>query len=150
VFRSIIGAENGRQIVVMDSMSQVETGDTGRILVAASNGGQESGRLAIEIGPALAVFNDAGVGKDDAGILGVVSMGRAGVPGATVGHDSAEISDGMDMWRHGVLSFVNGPARAAGLRVGDTVHAGVRAFARRLPPLDGDMPGDRVRTEEGA
>lgn len=141
MFRSIIGAENGRQIVVMDSMSQAETEDTGRILVAASNGGQESGRLAIEIGPALAVFNDAGIGKDDAGIAGVVAMGEAGVPGATVGHESAEISNGMDMWHHGVLSYVNGPARAAGLRVGDTVHTGVRAFAQRLPAGRHDISG---------
>ncbi|WP_280399034.1 hypothetical protein [Nocardia carnea] len=144
MFRSIIGAENGRQIVVMDSMSQVETGDTGRILVAASNGGQESGRLAIEIAPALAVFNDAGIGKDDAGIAGVVAMGQAGVPGAAVGHESAEISNGMDMWQHGILSYVNGPARAAGLRVGETVHAAVRAFARRLAPIPHDPPGEHA------
>ncbi|MFI2285741.1 hypothetical protein [Nocardia beijingensis] len=144
MFRSIIGAENGRQIVVMDSMSQVETGDTGRILVAASNGGQESGRLAIEIRPALAVFNDAGIGKDDAGIAGVVAMGQAGVPGATVSHESAEISNGMDMWHHGVLSYVNGPAREAGLRVGDTVYAGVQAFAQRLAPVSHDMSGRRA------
>lgn len=136
MFRSIIGTENGRQIVVMDSMSQVETGDGDRILVAASNGGQESGRLAIEIRCALAVFNDAGVGKDDAGIIGVVAMGEAGVPGATVGHDSAEISNGMDMWHHGILSYVNGPARDAGLRVGDCVQTAVRDFAHRITPRE--------------
>jgi hypothetical protein len=134
VFRSIIGAENGRQIVVMDSMSQVETGDRDRILVAASNGGQESGRLAIDIRCALAVFNDAGIGKDDAGIAGVVAMGAAGIPGAAVSHVSAEISNGMDMWHHGVLSYVNAPAHAAGLRVGDTVDTGVREFAQRIAP----------------
>ncbi|WP_430332829.1 hypothetical protein [Rhodococcus sp. ACT016] len=141
MFRSIIGSENGRKIVVMDSMSQVETGDGGRILVAASNGGQESGRLAIEIDCALAVFNDAGIGKESAGISGIVAMGEAGIPGAAVGHDSAEISNGMDMWHNGVLSYVNGPAYEAGLRVGDTVRSGVRAFAQRIAP-------ERVETVE--
>ncbi len=56
MFRNIVGVENGRQIVVMDSMSQIERTDRDRIVVAASNGGQESGRMAIATGCALAVL----------------------------------------------------------------------------------------------
>ncbi|MGC0366284.1 hypothetical protein ABH922_004268 [Rhodococcus sp. 27YEA15] len=134
MFRGIVGVENGREIVVMDSMSQIELGDRDRIVVAASNGGQESGRMAIATGCALAVMNDAGVGKDDAGIIGIVHMGEAGLAGVAVSHDSAEISNGMDMWHHGIISYVNGPAAAAGIRVGDDVHSSVVGFAGRTPP----------------
>lgn len=80
MFRGIVGEENGRLIVVMDSMSQIEQADRDRIVVAASNGGQESGRMAIATGCALAVMNDAGVGKDQAGIIGIIHMGRQVLP----------------------------------------------------------------------
>ncbi|MEN0140164.1 MAG: hypothetical protein AAGC80_33765 [Rhodococcus sp. (in: high G+C Gram-positive bacteria)] len=136
MFRTIVAIEHGRQIVVMDSMSQIETSDRDRIVIAASNGGQESGRLAVATECALAVLNDAGGGKEDAGIVGVARMGTAGVPGAAVSHDSAEISNGMDMWHNGVISYVNGPATEAGISVGDSVRASAITFARRFPLLD--------------
>ncbi|WP_182262878.1 hypothetical protein [Rhodococcus sp. UFZ-B548] len=133
MFRGIVGEENGRVIVVMDSMSQIEQGDRDRIVVAASNGGQESGRMAIATGCALAVMNDAGVGKDQAGIVGIIHMGEAGLAGVAVSHDSAEISNGMDMWHNGTISYVNGPAASAGMRVGDNVRTSVAGFALRFP-----------------
>lgn len=137
MFRSIVGIENGRQIVVMDSMSQIDSSDRDRIVVAASNGGKESGRLALATRCALAVFNDAGTGKDDAGIIGVAQMGEAGLAGAAVSHDSAEISNGMDMWHNGIISYVNGPAADAGIRVGDSVQSSAINFALRFPLLGG-------------
>ncbi|PBC40800.1 hypothetical protein CJ178_03535 [Rhodococcus sp. ACPA4] len=133
MFRGTVGVENGRAIVVMDSMSQIETADRDCIVVAASNGGQESGRMAIATGCALAVMNDAGVGKDHAGISGIIHMGEAGLAGVAVSHDSAEISNGMDMWHNGTISYVNGPAASAGIRVGDDVRTSVVGFALRFP-----------------
>ena len=133
MFRNIVGVENGRQIVVMDSMSQIERTDRDRIVVAASNGGQESGRMAIATGCALAVLNDAGIGKDNAGIIGIVRMGDSGLAGVAVSHDSAEISNGMDMWHNGTVSYVNEPAAEAGIRVGDKVRTCVSVFAVRFP-----------------
>ncbi|WP_072803454.1 hypothetical protein [Rhodococcoides yunnanense] len=133
MFRQVVEVQHGRDIVVMDSMSQIELSDRDQIVVAASNGGQESGRLAIATGCALAVMNDAGVGKDEAGIIGIVRMGEAGLPGIGVDHDSAEISNGIDMWRNGIVSYVNGPAQEAGIRVGDDVRSSVAGFTERFP-----------------
>lgn len=123
----------------MDSMSQVEDVDSGQIVVAASNGGKESGRLAVLAGCACAVFNDAGVGKDRAGIAGLTAMDEAGIPGAAVSHTSAEISDGMDTWNNGILSHVNDAAAAAGLVAGMRVRDAVRSL------LDG-----RQKSEENS
>ncbi|WP_243636634.1 hypothetical protein [Rhodococcus sp. Eu-32] len=126
----------------MDSMSQIERSDRDQIVVAASNGGQESGRMAIATGCALAVMNDAGVGKDDAGIIGIVHMADAGIPGIAVDHDSAEISNGIDMWHNGIVSYVNAPAQEAGIRVGDDVRSSVAGFAERFP-LDRTTESER-------
>jgi hypothetical protein len=129
VLRATVLERGGRKVVLLDSMSQAEDGDRGHVLVAASNGGLESGRIAVLSGCAGAVFNDAGVGKDDAGVAGLAVLDAAGVPGAAVGHRSARISDARDTWDNGVLTHVNAAARAAGLAVGDTVQA---AAARLL------------------
>ncbi|OZM75681.1 hypothetical protein [Pseudonocardia sp. MH-G8] len=121
MLRTVALEHRGRRVVLLDSMSQVQHDDRGHILVAASNGGVESGRIAVASGCACAVFNDAGVGKDGAGIAGLETLDTAGVPAAAVGHHSARISDGADTWENGVLTHVNEAGVRAGLSVGATV-----------------------------
>ncbi|MFC5745629.1 hypothetical protein [Actinomadura rugatobispora] len=118
-------------VVLLDSMSQAGDGDRGHVVVAASNGGKESGRIAVLVGCACAVFNDAGVGKDEAGIAGLALMDRAGLPGVAASHLSAAISDGPDLWESGVISHVNEAARAAGFEAGTRVADAVRRFVER-------------------
>jgi hypothetical protein len=66
----------------------------------------------------MAFFNDAGVGKDDAGIAALAMLQARGVAGGTVSHMSARIGDSQDMWDHGVVSHVNALARAMGVLPG--------------------------------
>jgi len=141
VFREAILSTGGMDVIVMDSASQLKPGDRGHVVIAGSNGGQESGRVGAEIGCALLVLNDAGVGKEGAGIAGLEILERAGVPAATVSHLSAAISDGRDMWYSGLISHVNGPGRKAGIRVGDSVASAVRAF------MDGHPTGKSIQEE---
>lgn len=116
------------RVVLLDSMSQAEDADRGHVVVAASNGGKESGRIAVLTRCACAVFNDAGVGKDAAGIAGLTAMDEAGIPGLTVSHTSAIISDGQDTWENGVISHINGAAAAAGFRTCVRVKDAVARF----------------------
>jgi hypothetical protein len=141
--RQIVGSSGGTNIVVMDSMSQVEQSDRGSVVIAASNAGQESGKLGAAAGCALVVLNDAGVGKDRAGLQGLLVMEQAGIPCAAVSHNSAEISDGMDTWTNGVISHANGPALKKGLTVGRTVRRAVRDFlfmSEKAPLSAADEP----------
>jgi len=48
------------RVLLMDSISKVEAGDAGAIVVSASHGGASSGELALEVPLALVFFNDAG------------------------------------------------------------------------------------------
>lgn len=108
----------GGRVLVMSSITQVEPADAGCMVVSSSHGGTSSGEFALEVPLRLAVFNDAGVGKDDAGIAALAMLQARGVAGATVAHTSARIGDSMDSWNSGVISHANAAALALGLRPG--------------------------------
>ncbi|MCW5661490.1 MAG: hypothetical protein KIT60_27645 [Burkholderiaceae bacterium] len=116
------------RVIAIDSITQLDADDQGAIVVSGSHGGTSSGTFALELPLTLVFFNDAGVGKDGAGIAALAMLQASGVAGATVAHTSARIGDALDMWRHGTVSHVNAPAAALGVRVGD----GVQAAAERL------------------
>ncbi len=111
----------GGQVLIMDSITKVAPGDEGAIVVSASHGGASSGEFALEIPLRVAFFNDAGVGKDDAGIASLAMLQARGVACGTVSHLSARIGDSQDMWDHGVVSHVNAAARAMGIEPGQSL-----------------------------
>ncbi len=101
-----------------DSITEIVADDAGSIVVSGSHGGRSAAGYARAVPLALAVFNDAGVGKDQAGIVALDILDAIGMPSVAVGHRSARIGDARDTWDHGVISFVNDAARATGLRAG--------------------------------
>lgn len=108
----------GGRILLVDSITQVDAGDAGAIVVAASHGGTSSGVFALEVPLKLVIFNDAGVGKDNAGIAALDMLEARHVAAATIAHTSARIGDARDMWDTGVISHVNAGARTLGLAPG--------------------------------
>lgn len=110
----VLETSRGR-VVIMDSITKVTPDDKGSIVVAASHGGASSGEFALEVPLDVVVLNDAGIGKDDAGIAALDMLQQRGVAGATVSHNSARIGDSLDMWETGVISRVNTVAKARGL-----------------------------------
>ena len=106
------------RVVIMDSITKVAPEDAGGLVVSASHGGASSGEFALEVPLKAAFFNDAGVGKDDAGIAALAMLQASGVAGGTVSHTSARIGDSQDMWDHGIVSHVNERARALGVAPG--------------------------------
>ena len=114
---------NGGRVIVMDSITKLAPEDKGAIVVCASHGGTSSGEFALEVPLKAVIFNDAGVGKDKAGIAALDMLQKRGVAAATVAHTSGRIGDSLDMWENGVLSHVNAAAQAAGLAPGANVRA---------------------------
>lgn len=111
----------GGRVLVMGSITQVEAQDTGAWVVSASHGGVSSGEFALEVPLQGAFFNDAGVGKDEAGIAALAMLQARGVAGATVSHLSARIGDCLDTWEHGVVSHANARAREWGILPGKSL-----------------------------
>src|SRR2546428_12489313 len=95
------------QILTADSITRIGDEARGAVVVNASHGGIYAAYLAAKLGVAAAIFNDAGVGREDAGIGGLDYLQQLGIPAATVGHDTARIGDGADMLARGVITHAN-------------------------------------------
>jgi len=107
-------------IVIADSITRVGPEAAGAVVVNASHGGIYAAYLAAKLGAAAAIFNDAGVGRDRAGIAGLDYLQEFGIAAATVGHETARIGDGADMMASGVITFANRLAAALGVRAGQS------------------------------
>jgi hypothetical protein len=68
--------------------------------------------------PLLSVFNDAGVGKDAAGLAALPFLQAQGLAACTVSHDSARIGEAASTLADGVISHANPLALALGVRPG--------------------------------
>ena len=119
----------GQRVWLMDSISYIDARARGEIVVSGSHGGGAAARYAVPVAPRLVVFNDAGVGKDEAGIAGLKLLDALGIAAAAVSHASARIGEAEDAWETGVLSHVNASARQMGLRPGMTVQEAVQFAA---------------------
>src|SRR5499425_2283692 len=116
-------------MVVTDSVTLLDGRAAGAVVVAGSHSGVYPARLVAVLGARAVAFNDAGVGKDRAGIAGLVYLDGLGLPAVTVGHDTARIGDGHDGLARGVLRHVNRVARALGCSPGMTCRAAVRLLS---------------------
>jgi hypothetical protein len=104
--------------LVLDSITRLDDSFRGKVLVAGSHGGVYATYLAALGRLRGVILNDAGVGKDNAGIGGLAYLDEMGMAAATIAHTSARIGDGDDMMRRGVISHANAHALAAGCTVG--------------------------------
>jgi hypothetical protein len=105
-------------IVVAESVTQLGPEVRGAVLVAGSHAGVIAAYYAARAGARAAVLNDAGVGKESAGIAGLAYLEALGIAAAAVAHDSARIGDGADTLARGVVSHVNAIAAACGVVAG--------------------------------
>ena len=122
-----------RPILVADSITRVGSQAAGAVVVNASHGGRYAAYLAAKLGVAAAVFNDAGVGRDSAGISGLGYLAALNIPAATVGHMSARIGDGADMMARGRISHANELAAALGCAAGMSCREAAAALRHAAP-----------------
>jgi len=118
-----------RRLIIIDSAAMVEPADAGHIVVTGSHGGLVGGDpvLALRVDGYAAVFNDAGIGIDEAGIARLPALERRGIPAFTVAAASARIGEAISTFEDGIISAVNGPAvklgAAPGLRAKEVLTA---------------------------
>lgn len=117
----------------LDSVGKLEPQDAGRVLVIGSHGALHGGRpeSALGVDARGAVFHDAGVGADSAGISRLAPLDRRAIPAATVDFRSARIGDCRSMWESGVISHLNDAAMRSGARRGESVREFAERFVQR-------------------
>jgi hypothetical protein len=120
-------------IVTADSITRIAEEARGAVVVNASHGGVYAAYLAAKLGAAAAIFNDAGVGRERAGIGGLDDLQQLGIPAATVGHMTARIGDGADMLERGIITHANPLAITWGVRPGMACCDAASALTRAEP-----------------
>lgn len=129
---------SAREPDLLDSIALVSTlgrASAGAVIVSGSHGGVSAASFVVDHPhrPLAVFFNDAGIGKDGAGIAGLPMLEAIGVAGCAYSHQSARIGEAADGLAHGVVSHVNARARALGIREGEPVQTVVAALlASRL------------------
>ena len=118
--RVLPGTHGHRTVVLIDSASLVAEEDAESVVITASHGGLLGGRFetAIKLPVFAALYNDAGIGCDGAGVSRLPALDARGIPAATVAAGSARIGDARSAWETGVISRVNQAAHALGAREG--------------------------------
>ena len=115
----------GRMVVALDTIAHAGPEDRDQVIVTGSHGGSSSGEYAGRAGPAAVFFNDAGIGKDEAGVAALTYLDDQGVMAGTVAHDSALIGDAVETWECGQISALNRRAEARGFESGEPLRAAV-------------------------
>ncbi|MBU2534767.1 MAG: YunC family protein [Chloroflexi bacterium] len=114
----IIKQSGNRKIVVADSAAAMDESTKGDVFVDGSHCGVNVGEMTIHSGVGAMIGNDAGMGKNDAGIAALKMCDEQGIPAAAVAAMSAKVGSGMSTYEQGQISAVNEAAKKLGVSVG--------------------------------
>jgi len=109
------------KIMTVASCSNARDEHRGHVLVSGSYGGRYNAYNAAKWPVRAVIMNDAGIGKDNAGIVGLEFLDRINMAAATADAQTCHIGDGDHMLAHGVISQVNKTAAALGCKIGQSV-----------------------------
>ena len=127
--------DGSRRILVGDSLTSFEDDDHRRdVVLGGSFAGVPTGVLPLRQGARAWIAHEAGPGKDNAGIAGLETADRFGVPAAAIATMSARIADG-DALLTGSVAAVNDAAARLGVAPG---MSGERAATLMLQAPEGD------------
>ena len=117
----IVKKQEGKfRIIVTNTAGSYDENNKNDVVVDGSHFGVNSAKMAVDATVKGRIGNDAGIGKNSAGIAGLNILEKVGIPSAAVSSMSAKIGVGMSTWDTGKVSTVNESARKIGVKVGMT------------------------------
>lgn len=126
MLREIVATIGSRRVVAVDTIAHLKPEDAGQVVMTGSHGGISSGEYAGKVPIAAVFFNDAGIGKENAGTASLSYLEARGIIAGTVSHDSALIGNALETWQSGLVSALNPLAEKAGFALGEPVSQAVR------------------------
>jgi len=125
--RARIANSGHREVWALDSVALVKPEDRRQIVVTGSHGGLLGGKAdhVLDVEVFAAFFNDAGGGKENAGVARIAALDERGIAAGAVSCNTARIGDGRSTYDTGVLSRINEAARRLELREGMSVRSAV-------------------------
>jgi hypothetical protein len=124
------------KIMTVASCSNVRDEHRGHVVVSGSYGGRYNAYNAAKWPARAVIMNDAGIGKDDAGIVGLPFLDRIKMAAATADAQTCHIGDGDHMLAHGVINHVNETAAALGCAPGQSVRDCAELMRAAAPPTE--------------
>ncbi len=106
------------RIVIVDTSSDVDENNNMDIVITGSHGGVNACEYMGNMKIKGMVSNDAGIGKNEAGIAGMKALDKYGIPAVAVSTMSAKIGNGTSTYQQGSLSATNELAKKLGIREG--------------------------------
>jgi hypothetical protein len=110
------------------------------VVLTGSHGGLNAGLQAAARGAIALIANDAGIGKQEAGIAGIRRLNHYGIAAAAVGHWSARIGDASDTLNSGLITYCNQLAVRAGVHAQMTAQDAAERLGASSSAHPIDMP----------
>jgi uncharacterized protein YunC (DUF1805 family) len=130
----------------MDSARYVDARNTGTdVVIPASYIGVLPARMIAIHRPRGVIGHDACVGKDGAGIAGLWYLEALGIAAATADGMTADMGNGEDLYRSGIVKHVNYIAETCGVRAGMPVAEAAEVLLAN-DPTDVEV-GNKVRRQ---
>lgn len=115
-------------VYLADTITKLDERHRDAVVVSGSHGGVYAGYCAAKGHVRAVILNDAGIGKDRAGLGSLDFLDAIRLAAATADSMTCRIADAADMWANGVVSHVNRAAADLGCAPGQ----GVAECAERL------------------
>jgi uncharacterized protein YunC (DUF1805 family) len=125
--------------ILLDSITDARDEHRGQIVISGSHGGLYPAAVASAAGIRAVLFNDAGIGLDQAGVAGVLALAETGMAAAAIDSKSCLIGSAEDALERGVITTVNRLASECGIETGMPVSQAVLAL-QAAPEPEGQMP----------
>ena len=129
----VLASGRGR-VMCMDSAYDVDETNRGRdVCVNSSYCGVLPARFIAEHRPRAAIGMDCGIGPEGSAIAGLWYLEALGIPAAVADVMTAHLGDGVHLYEHGVVSFVNQLALDCGVTAGMAVRDAAAALLDNDP-----------------
>lgn len=137
-------------IMVFDGVTTLPSEANGAVVLGGSNAAVSAAYISAKAGVRAAIHHDCGIGRDDAGVSGLLWAAHHGMAMAAVATSSARVGDSADMLERGIISRANAIAAACGVEAGHTVvHAAVLLKSAPWPHAAAEAPAERREIIDG-
>lgn len=116
--RKVVKEMGKARIVIVDTSSEVDQSNNMDIIITGSHGGVNACEYMANLKIKGMVSNDAGIGKNEAGIAGMKALDKYDIPAVAVATMSAKIGNGTSTYEQGRLSATNELAKKLGISEG--------------------------------
>ena len=116
--QEIVKVSGKARLIIVDTTSDVHEGNDTDVIITGSHSGINSGEYLAGLNIKGVIGNDAGMGKENAGIAGMKILEEHGIPAAAVAAMSAHIGNGTSTYEQGKISAANELAKKLEIKVG--------------------------------